>query len=53
MSDSCAWNQQESDFEYGIYKTSCNNLHYFAEGNIDENNYKYCPYCGKLIEELQ
>ena len=35
----------------GFYQTSCGNSFFFESGNIKENNFKYCPYCGKEIEE--
>lgn len=31
------------------YDTSCNYTHEFLEGTPKENNYKFCPYCEKLI----
>lgn len=35
----------------GCYKTQCDNLHWFGEGDIIENDYAYCPYCGRKVKE--
>lgn len=46
--NSCAWYYNEGDDNY--YETSCNNAFQFAYGR-KELNFKYCPYCGKKINE--
>lgn len=47
MTSKCTW------FIVGdtetIYETSCNHTHEFLCQGVDENQYKYCPYCGKSI----
>lgn len=35
------------------YETSCKNVLCFITGDIKENKYKYCPYCGKKIKEVK
>ena len=35
--------------EANVYDTSCGNPHILIEGTPKENNYEYCPYCGKKI----
>lgn len=36
------------------YRTSCENLHTFIDGAIEENKYKFCPYCGnEIVEEIK
>jgi len=46
----CKW---KYDDIYSIYETSCNEAQYFTNGDIKENRYKYCPYCGKKIKEAK
>jgi predicted nucleic acid-binding Zn-ribbon protein len=36
----------------GIYDTNCKDAFYFSEGNLISNDFKYCPYCGREIEEV-
>ena len=40
------------DEEANVYDTSCRNPHILIEGTPQENNYKYCPYCGKKIKVI-
>ena len=37
------------DEEANVYDTSCRNPHILIEGTPQENNYEFCPYCGKKI----
>lgn len=46
--DVCEW--RLCDEETNVYDTSCKNPHIMIEGTPRENNYSYCPYCGKKIE---
>ena len=46
--DACEW--RLCDEEANVYDTSCRNPHILIEGTPKENNYKYCPYCGKKIK---
>ena len=46
----CKWiylGNYHSDF----WDTLCGNEHIFLEGGPIENFHKYCPYCGREIEE--
>lgn len=45
----CRWNLD--DYDSNTYKTSCSEheFQFFTDGPI-ENNFKYCPYCGKEIK---
>ena len=45
--DSCEW--RLCDEEANVYDTSCRNPHILIEGTPQENNYEFCPYCGKRI----
>ena len=46
--DACEW--RLCDEEANVYDTSCRNPHILIEGTPRENNYSYCPYCGKKIK---
>jgi len=47
----CVW--KEDDPDNGSWVTSCEERHYFSEDGVKENNYKYCPYCGKVIDPVK
>ena len=49
--DVCVW--RLCDEEANVYDTSCRNPHILIEGTPKENNYEYCPYCGKKIKEVE
>jgi len=34
----------------GFYRTLCGKTFFFDSGNVGENDFKYCPYCGKKIQ---
>ena len=53
MSDKCKWSKCENSDETIYYETSCDNATQFLEDGIEDNNYKFCPYCGKEIEEVK
>jgi rRNA maturation endonuclease Nob1 len=44
----CIWKEDE---EYGMYETGCGNAFQTIEGDIEENNFKFCPYCGGSIRQ--
>lgn len=46
--DCCEW--ELCDEEANVYDTSCRNPHILINGTPEENNYEYCPYCGKKIK---
>ena len=46
--DVCEW--RLCNEEANVYDTSCRNPHILIEGTPKENNYEYCPYCGKRIK---
>jgi hypothetical protein len=48
----CRWKPYPADGPMpGCYDTACGQVHYLSEGNLADNHYKYCPYCGGEIEE--
>jgi len=46
----CFWVEDYTE-EY-VYDTDCDNRHEFIAGGINENGYKFCPYCGKKIKQM-
>ena len=49
--DVCEW--RLCDEEANVYDTSCRNPHILIEGTPRENNYEFCPYCGKKIKVVE
>ena len=49
--DVCEW--RLCNEEANVYDTSCRNPHILIEGTPKENNYEYCPYCGKKIKVVE
>ena len=45
----CNWKIDDYDAEF--YRTSCDNLFLFSCNGIEENEFKFCPYCGGEIKE--
>lgn len=48
----CKW-EHDQDRENDVWETSCGNAVVFDEGEPKEHGYKFCPYCGKLIEFVE
>jgi hypothetical protein len=51
----CEWEKDDNILvEHGIcvYNTICDESQFFEDGDIKDNEYRYCPYCGKLIIEV-
>ena len=40
----CEWSLDDDS-----YDTSCGEKHLFIAGDIADNSYKFCPYCGNLV----
>lgn len=47
----CQWRIDDDWQEDTVHKTTCGHSHLFTAGDIADNEYKYCPYCGLAIEE--
>lgn len=49
----CKWQRiDKASMGFPFYETSCEVAHFFEDGgDICESGFKYCPYCGKEIEE--
>ena len=43
----CEWTSDCSDWE-----TSCGKSFCFEDGGPDHNDMKFCPFCGKELEEI-
>lgn len=43
----CTWQYDEF---HEKWDTSCENSHVFIAGNVKENSYEFCPYCGRRIQ---
>ena len=46
--EKCEWTPDED----GIWETECDNLVVINEGTPLENDWVFCPYCGKVIQEI-
>ena len=45
----CVWKWDEHNDDF--WDTACGESFCFIDGGPKENHTKYCPYCGRLIEE--
>lgn len=53
MRDKCRWKISE-DHEYEEhYETKCGDRFGFIDGQKRYEDFKFCPYCGKPIEEVK
>lgn len=48
--ETCIWIEHE-DNEQGYWDTGCEASHLFFGGTPADNKFKFCPYCGKPIQE--
>jgi hypothetical protein len=48
--DCCEWKYDE---EEDYYETSCGHLQIIMGGTPTENGYRFCPYCGRKIAEVE
>ena len=44
--DVCEWKYDDSEY---YFESSCDHLHIFMSDGPKENEYRFCPYCGKKI----
>ena len=45
--DVCEWKYSDSEY---YWESSCEHLHIFMSDGPKENEYDFCPYCGKNIK---
>ena len=43
----CIWSEDED----GNYHTGCGTAFTFMNGDVSENHMKFCPFCGKTIDD--
>ena len=46
----CEWKYNDSEY---YFESSCEHLHIFMSGGPKENEYRFCPYCGKKINVVE
>ena len=46
----CRW---RFDKEINTYFTNCGGMYIFYSGDLQENDFSFCPYCGKEIVEVR
>ncbi|MEI7937218.1 MAG: hypothetical protein WCK27_11040 [Verrucomicrobiota bacterium] len=45
----CAWQEHDD----GRYDTGCENAFEFTWGTPQDNDFKFCPFCGKAVTTVQ
>ena len=48
--DVCEWKYNDSEY---YFESSCDHLHIFMSDGPKENEYRFCPYCGKKIKVVE
>ena len=48
--DVCEWKYNDSEY---YFESSCKHLHIFMSDGPKENEYRFCPYCGKKIKVVE
>ena len=48
--DVCEWKYNDSEY---YFESSCEHLHIFMSDGPKENEYRFCPYCGKNIKVVE
>lgn len=51
LDDPCVWECEDDIDMPGTYKGDCGALWSFIEGGVKENGLRYCPQCGRRVEE--
>jgi hypothetical protein len=46
----CQW---KDELFYNRFETSCDNKYIYASDYDQNEDFTYCPYCGKEIEEIK
>ena len=47
--DVCEWKYNDTEY---YWESSCDHLHIFMSDGPKENEYEFCPYCGKKIKVI-
>ena len=48
--DFCEWKYNDSEY---YFESSCDHIHIFMSDGPKENEYDFCPYCGKKIKVVE
>ena len=48
--DVCEWKYNDTEY---YWESSCEHLHIFMSDGPKENEYSFCPYCGKKIKVVE
>ena len=48
--DVCEWKYKDPEY---YFESSCEHLHIFMSDGPKENEYRFCPYCGKKIKVVE
>ena len=48
--DVCEWKYNNSEY---YFESSCDHLHIFMSDGPKQNEYDFCPYCGKKIKVVE
>ena len=49
----CKFKGQENFFNDFVYRSECGRVIDLKGSTVEEEEYKFCPYCGKEIEEVE
>jgi len=53
QANTCKWTSNAGDFgDFEYWDTECGEAFYFNCGSLEENSFKYCPYCAGSIVAL-
>lgn len=47
----CVWRCEQDEYMDGCWRTTCRRLFELTEGTPTENNFHFCPNCGKPLKE--
>ena len=48
--DACEWKYNDTEY---YWESSCEHLHIFMSDGPKQNEYSFCPYCGKKIKVVE
>ena len=48
--DFCEWKYNDTEY---CWESSCDHFHIFMSDGPKENEYRFCPYCGKKIKVVE
>lgn len=46
--ETCTWAYSETE---DMWESGCGHLFEFNDGGPEDNDFMFCPYCGKALEE--